>query len=373
MKSQKRLKIIGLNFITISIATVILIIFFEGAANFAYFFSKLKNARIAAESIYTEYDKELGWINKKNQRIKDMYGKNIALITNSEGFRNSSDIRSNKPIGKKRWIFLGDSFTFGYGVDNDHCYCSYISQLEPQIEYVNMGQGGYGCDQMYLWYLRDGIELDHDVMIFSFITDDFNRMVSDMFYNYPKPYLDIVNNQIEVKNVPVPNRSFIMRNFPRFMEVRDQLGINWLAGKISSSVNISGPGKSGKLVIENNEKFANIITQLFYNLNNELAKNNRVALFIYLPKMSDYNQDESFGYRNFLKERAQQFNWNYLDLIEDFRKIRPDSIPLLFIQKDIPGYLGSVGHYTELGNKVIAELIISKIKQNPKLSAILDK
>ena len=28
-----------------------------------------------------------------------------------------------------------------------------------------MGQGGYGIDQAYLWYKRDGTKLDHDVQI----------------------------------------------------------------------------------------------------------------------------------------------------------------------------------------------------------------
>jgi hypothetical protein len=373
MKMQKQQKSIGITILIISIITLVIIIFINGVANFASFFSKLKNARITAESIYTEYDSELGWISKKNQKIKNMYGKNIYLITNSERFRNRNEISPVKPAGKKRWIYMGDSFTFGYGVDNDHTYCSYVSKIEPQIEYVNMGQGGYGCDQMYLWYLRDGIKLEHDVMIFSFITDDFNRMVSDMFFNYPKPYLSITNNQLEVKNVPVPERSYLMRNFPRFMEVNDQLGLSWLAGKISSSFRNSGLSQGGKLVIENNEKFSNIITQLCYNLNNELVRNNRVALFIYLPKMTDYNQDESLGYRNFLKERAQQFNWNYIDLVDEFRKISPDSIPLLFIQKDVEGYLGSAGHYTKAGNEAIAKILISKIKQDPKIAGLLEK
>ena len=372
MKNQKKSKSVVLNFFYFSIITIVLVIFLEGAANIACFIIKLVNAKIAAENIYTEYDRELGWVSRKNEEIKNMYGRGIFLITNSQGFRNSNDISPKKEPLKKRWIFVGDSFTFGYGVDNDHCYCSCVSEMKPGIEYVNMGQGGYGCDQMYLWYLREGMKLDHDVLVFAFTTDDFNRMRFDKFIKYPKPYLDIVNDQIVEKNVPVPERPFMMRNFPRFVEVKDQLGLGWLAGRIVSSANDQGSENEARAVIDNNDKYEDIIIRVFNNLNNESLKNNRIALFVHLPTYSDYYENTSLKYRDFLRQKAQAFNWNYLDLIDDFRKVRSDSIPFLFIRKDIPGYLYSAGHYSVSGNEVIARLLISRIRQNPKISGILD-
>ena len=371
MKSQKKSKSVWLNILFFSIITVVLVIFLEGAANIACFISKLVNAKIAAENIYTEYDSELGWVSKKNQDIKNMYGKGIFLKTNSQRFRNSNDVNTKRQPGKKRWIFAGDSFTFGYGVDNDHCFCSKVAELRPEIEYVNMGQGGYGCDQVYIWYMRDGVKLDHDVLVFAFVTDDFNRMRFDKFIKYPKPYLDIENDQVVEKNVPVPERPFLMRNFPRFAEVKDQLGLSWLTGTIASSANNLGYDNETKAVIDNEEKYENIVTHVFNNLNNESLKNNRTTLFVHLPTYSDYYQDVSLKYRDFLRQKAQVFNWNYLDLTDDLRKIRNDSIPLLFIPKDIPGYLYSAGHYTVAGNEVIAKILISKILQNPKISGIL--
>jgi hypothetical protein len=301
-----------------------------------------------------------------------MFGENKFLITNSQRFRNENEISVKRLTGKKRWIYVGDSFTFGYGVDNNNCYCSYLSKFFPNIEYVNMGEGGYGCDQMYIQYLRDGIKFEHDVLIFAFITDDFKRMMSNMFNIYPKPYLDVNDSSLEIKNTPVPECSFMLRNFPRFMDVKDQLGLCWLANIISPSIGVHNPGTDRKQIIESDEKFSNIITLIFSNLNKESVKSGRTVLFVHLPQRMDYFNDESLMVRNFLNMNSQKYNWNYLDLIDDFRKIESDSIPLLFIQKDIPGYLGSAGHYTEEENKKIAELIINRIRQNSKISKLLE-
>ena len=42
------------------------------------------------------------------------------VVTNSLGFRNSEDLRSPKPPGEFRILFLGDSFTYGYRTDQLH-------------------------------------------------------------------------------------------------------------------------------------------------------------------------------------------------------------------------------------------------------------
>ena len=55
---------------------------------------------------------------------------------------------------------------------NRNVMTSPTDDLDPRFESVNMRQGGYGLDQAYLWYQRDGTRLAHDVHIFAFIFDD---------------------------------------------------------------------------------------------------------------------------------------------------------------------------------------------------------
>ena len=161
-----------------------------------------------AERLHTEYEPLLGWINKPNVSINHMYGPNVFLKTNSQRFRNKDNFTTKVPKGKIRAICSGDSFTLGYGVDNDHTWCNLLETIDPRFQTVNMGQGGYGIGQAYLWYKRDGTRLDQDVHVFAFVTPDFSRMTMKLFLGIPKPILRLRNGGISVENVPVTRLSF---------------------------------------------------------------------------------------------------------------------------------------------------------------------
>src|SRR5262249_25542761 len=94
-----------------------------------------------AERLHTPYDPELGWVGIPNLDIPDMYGPGLSFHSNGQGFRNHHDFASDPPAGKIRAICAGDSFTLGYGVDDDHPWCQVLSKLDSRFETVNMGQG----------------------------------------------------------------------------------------------------------------------------------------------------------------------------------------------------------------------------------------
>ena len=157
-----------------------------------------------AERIHTRYDDLLGWVNMENVVLRDLYGKGVYLRTNSQGFRANKDYDVSPPPDKLRIVCSGDSFTLGYGVDNDHTWCQLRANRDDSFQTVNMGQGGYGIDQIYLWYERDGSRLEHDIHLFTFITADFWRMRHRSFHGYGKPFLTLRDGELAVENVPVP-------------------------------------------------------------------------------------------------------------------------------------------------------------------------
>ena len=140
--------------------------------------------RPLAERTHTRYDELLGWVNVEKVEVEDLYGEGLSLRTNSQGFRANQDYDVTPPNGKLRIICSGDSFTLGYGVDNDHTWCQLLTTLDDRLQTINMGQGGYGIDQAYLWYERDGLPLQPDVHLFTFITADFWRMRQRSFHGY---------------------------------------------------------------------------------------------------------------------------------------------------------------------------------------------
>jgi hypothetical protein len=109
--------------------------------------------------------------------------------------------------GTLRVVCSGDSFTMGHGVDDDHTWCHLIGVIEPRFETINMGQSGYGLDQAFLAYRRDGARLGAAVHLFAFIGQDVYRMLANSFFGYGRPVLAERDGRLVVENTPVPQPS----------------------------------------------------------------------------------------------------------------------------------------------------------------------
>jgi hypothetical protein len=164
-------------------------------------FQMVRDVPLSAPS---HYDKSLGWISIPNTYIPNYYGLGKYVRTNAAGFRNDVETAVQAPRAKVRIICSGDSFTYGQGVANNRTWCHQLSKLNDQIQTVNLGQPGYGVDQMYLRYLRDGIELEHSVHIFAFVDGDLSRMGRLEQHRFGKPALKLENDILVADNVPVP-------------------------------------------------------------------------------------------------------------------------------------------------------------------------
>lgn len=75
-----------------------------------------------------------------------------SVRTNSSGFRNDQEFHREKPTGTFRILALGDSFTFGWGVEESQAYPNVLARkLERQsgekVEVFNLGVWNYGTLQ----------------------------------------------------------------------------------------------------------------------------------------------------------------------------------------------------------------------------------
>jgi hypothetical protein len=85
----------------------------------------------------------------------------------------------------------------------------------PGIEVLNFGVSGYGIDQAYLRYLRDGRRHRPHVVILGFMTDDFARAVSsyrlfqlhDSRIPFAKPRFVVENGALRLLPNPLPSRT----------------------------------------------------------------------------------------------------------------------------------------------------------------------
>lgn len=108
------------------------------------------------------------------------------LITNSLGFKDSS-IRTVQPdTAKKRILFMGDSFTEGFGMPYEKTFVGMIDQRinHNDCEVLNAAVVSYSPKLYYLKtrYLLDVIKLKVDELyVFPDLSDMFNELEYDIF------------------------------------------------------------------------------------------------------------------------------------------------------------------------------------------------
>jgi len=331
----------------------IVLVLLEGLSSVVYFTGRLYRDRAIAEERHTRYDRDLGWVSEPNLLISDMYGPGIALHTNSQGFRGERTVTAAVSPGRQRAICSGDSYTLGYGVDDNHTWCHLLASLTPGLETVNMGQGGYGIDQAYLWFRRDGAALEHQIHLFAFVTDDFRRMQSDRFLGYGKPLLVLRGSALTVTNVPVPRP----RPFLRWLNAH--AGYLQLLSTVRLGRAIAGKlqGPPPTLAPPDERKPQAVAGRLFEELLAfDHTKVSRLLL-VYLPTPADYRSCESDEWRLFTAEKAKVLGIPFLDLVAELRRLPAREVDDLFIKSSQAQYFGAAGHYTAKGNAWVAREI----------------
>ena len=354
-----------------AVSLVAVIVFFsllEGLASTALVVRELLSTKPIAERSHTTYDADLGWINLPDLFIPDMYGPGRYLRTNAQRLRGNAAVPARNTEGKVRLICSGDSFTFGYGVDNDHTWCQRLVALNPRLETINMGQGGYGVDQAYLWYKRDGVVLDHDLHLFTFVTTDFERMLSDRFLGYGKPTLDVRHGALVVQNVPVPPpswyRLWLNRNAPTLQHLSS---VKLLQGLGPTN----GAPVGGRSREEVSEWIQQVVDAVFADLQRLNGSKHSALVLVLLPTRQDYVGSASEFWRDFLRTEAADRHVAFIDVIEELRKLPPQEIEPLFIADGALDYVGAAGHYSEAGNAYVADVLYRRLLAIPEAAVKL--
>ncbi len=118
------------------------------------------------------------------QPSQEFSGKMVKIKTNSLGLRGR-ETTYNKPVGVKRILILGDSYTFGVYVEGEENYPSRLEKILQQqgkkIEVINAGYAdGWSPDEHYVWLTKKGINFKPDLIIYGFfIGNDLTDINTD--------------------------------------------------------------------------------------------------------------------------------------------------------------------------------------------------
>lgn len=115
---------------------------------------------------------------------------NDTYIINSQGLREDHDIGPATP-GTLRILAVGDSFTFGLGVNGDQTFAHRLNSLAEAdgrpVEVINAGVSGYGTDNELAWLRAYGWSLKPDVVMLGFFT---GNDISDNMLGMRKTQVD---------------------------------------------------------------------------------------------------------------------------------------------------------------------------------------
>ena len=292
----------------------------------------------------TEYDPYLGWRSVLNYFRAGHFGPSKSLQINSQGFRASHDFTAEVPAGKIRAVCSGNSFTFGLEVTDEAAWCARLEALTPHLETLNMGQAGYGVDQMFIRYQLEGVKFKHNLHLFAFIFDDFLRMKNKEFWGKHKPILALKDGGLEAGNVPVPKDPLVVRKMKRSLAFVPQFRFYQFYAFVRQKIS---PGwKPHFKARRETESIQPIVLKLLDELKRMSEENKSTMVLVFLPKAQDVRVLESDSFRKWLLEEAKLRGIVFLDLVTEFRKINP---------KEIPAYFSV--HYTEKGNRFAAQKI----------------
>jgi hypothetical protein len=119
---------------------------------------------------------------------------------NQFGLRGPDDMQLKKTPGRKRRLILGDSYIWGFGVNQQNLFST------PEVhrtndEIINFGVSGYGTDQEYLFYQQKGERFDADEVVLALtLYNDIENNLASMQYTRAKPYFTLESGQLILHN-----------------------------------------------------------------------------------------------------------------------------------------------------------------------------
>ncbi len=95
---------------------------------------------------------------------------------------------------------------------------------------------------------------------------------------------------------------------------------------------------------------------------------NSIGVFLFLATYFEYKDLLPQYWKQILKDEAGKNNLFFIDLIDEFRKLPAEYVKNLFIPDGVIKYMDASGHYTEEGNRYIADVLYKKLTAIPEIS-----
>ncbi len=118
---------------------------------------------------------------------REIAGLPYAVTTNAQGFRGLAPVSPKRSERTLRILCLGDSFTFGVGVDDRLTYPALLQKIlqarhpDRDVEVINAGVPFYDLFDELSYFREKGARLAPDVVVVQFYINDLEAMAGSFF------------------------------------------------------------------------------------------------------------------------------------------------------------------------------------------------
>ena len=291
----------------------------------------------------------------------------ITICTNSLGYRNPE-------IGKKtktRVLFLGDSITFGLGLNEEETFVRIIEKLSENtptpLETINAGVTGMGLQNELALLMETGIKIKPDIVVLDFYLNDFQ----------PSPGVRLV------KVPPILKKSWLIQHLFRAFSIivfawkkEKNIVDNYQFNKWFFALRKKYPNAKGNPVKERmafnsllrqnfrdwgiawSEEAWRLMSPFFWELKKQGEINKFQLLIVVFPvKWQVLAKFECDYPQKKIRKLADELEVPLLDLLPLLKKNCENSSVELFYDQC---------HLTPHGNEIVAKYILKFIQKNIK-------
>jgi lysophospholipase L1-like esterase len=322
-------------------------------------------AELALRTVYTipevanplyscyESDPVLGWRGRRDVRMRFRRPDFDALIEHgADGWRRPDPPPPADPT--RRVLFLGDSFTWGWGVGQGEVFSDRLQRrLPPGVAVYNRGVNGYGTAQEYLLLQRELCERSYDAVALLFFFNDVGDNVNPK--RGRRPLFGLENDALVPRNQPPqPMMNPLQRFFKDHSRVYQLVDVNLDALHRRLRAEDSTPA-GGERGLDYRELPGGPVTvRLLAEMRRAVAARGAQFVLIYVPHASEIEPGHPAGadvgaVHAMLRDVAERESIPLIDLTETFRAEAQRGQVLIFPHDE---------HWTSAGHELAAQALL---------------
>lgn len=312
---------------------------------------------------------------------------------NSAGIRDDHEYDKTPAPGIVRFSAYGDSFTYGSDVELGENWAKRIPSLAPNVEVLNYGAPAFGLDQAYLRYLRDGAEYHPHAVFIGYMSENLERDVNVFRAFYTNAYRDTIftKPRFQLKDgrlVLLKNPLSSVDDYAEFLRndthVLAELGRNDYHYQVSygpGPLDFSPTVRLAKIfwarmnsrvlrpvytrdgMYNTKSEAYQVTARIFDAFYRKVAENGALPIILVFPDLTDQIRSRSGRPRRYapLLEYFHSQGYRFIDTLTALEASQS--------RHSVDELTRNWGHYSPLGNDIIARYIVEELRQGDLLDA----